>query len=99
MKKVIAVIMFVCCVGLVVVPPVLAANSNVEKNAQAETLLNVNAANEAELTVLPGVGKVTAERIVVFRTEQGPFKSVDDLTLVKGIGKKMLEKIRPLVTI
>jgi len=99
MKKVVAIIMFVCCVGFVVVPPVLAANQAMEKASEVVNLLNVNDASPVDLTTLPGVGKVTAEKIVAFRTENGPFKSVDDLIMVKGVGKKVLEKIRPLVTI
>lgn len=99
MKNVIAVVLFVCCVGFVVAPPVLAVNVDADKTVQSEMLLDINAATETELTTLPGIGKVTAERIVAFRTEQGPFRSVDDLKMVKGVGEKVLAKIRPLVTI
>lgn len=70
--------------------------------AQAEvksTTLNVNAATVKELRQLPGVGKVTAERIVAYRDANGAFVSVDGLSKVKGVGKKTLEKIRPLVVV
>ena len=99
MKKIISAIMLVCCFGFVAVSPVLAAKEDVANGSEQILLLNVNAADQAELMALPGIGKVTAERIVTFRTEHGPFKSIDDLTQVKGVGKKVLEKIRPLVTI
>ena len=99
MKKIVAVVMFVCCMGFIVAQPVLAANSDGAKSSAVETMLNVNEADQAALMALPGIGKVTAERIVSFRTENGPFKSVDELILVKGIGKKVLEKIRPHVMI
>ena len=99
MKKVVTIVMFVCCVGFVVASPALAANKSLEAGSEVVNLLNVNDAGPAALTTLPGVGKVTAEKIVAFRTENGPFKSVDDLIMVKGVGKKVLEKIRPLVTI
>ena len=99
MKKIVAIVMFVCCLGFVVAQPVLAAKSEVAKSSAVEAMLNVNEADQAALTALPGIGKVTAERIVAFRTENGPFKSVDELILVKGIGKKVLEKIRPHVMI
>ena len=56
--------------------------------------INVNTATEAELEALPGVGPVIARRII----EGRPYRSVDDLERVKGIGKKRLEEIRPLVT-
>ncbi len=57
-------------------------------------LVNVNTASEAELEGLPGVGPVIARRIIQGR----PYQSVDDLERVKGIGRKRLEQIRPLVT-
>ena len=48
---------------------------------------------------LPNVGPVTAERIIRFREDFGVFKSIDDLTRVKGIGPKTLDKLRKYVTI
>jgi len=65
--------------------------------AVASGLIDINTATAAELTALPGVGKVTAERIVAHREENGPFKSVDALTQVKGVGAKTLDKFRDKV--
>ena len=56
--------------------------------------INVNTATVAELEALPGIGPVIARRII----EGRPYRSVDDLDRVKGIGKKRLEEIRPFVT-
>jgi beta-lactamase superfamily II metal-dependent hydrolase len=56
--------------------------------------LNVNTASQAELEALPGIGPVLARRIV----EGRPYRSVEELERVEGIGKKRLGKIRPLVT-
>jgi hypothetical protein len=56
--------------------------------------INVNNASQAELEALPGVGPVIAWQII----EGRPNRSVDELDRVKGIGKKRLEEIRPLVT-
>jgi competence protein ComEA len=56
--------------------------------------INVTAATAAELEALPGIGPVIARRIV----EGRPYRSVEELDRVKGIGKKRLEEIRPLVT-
>ena len=98
MKKIVVFVLFACCLSMVVVQPVLAAKS-VAGKASVQSRVNVNAADSSALTTLPGIGKVTAERIVAYRTQHGPFKSVDDLVLVKGVGRKTLEKIRPLVTI
>ena len=55
--------------------------------------VNVNTATAAELEALPGIGPVIARRIV----EGRPYRSVEELEQVKGIGKKRLEEIRPLV--
>src|SRR4029450_12866301 len=62
-------------------------------------LINVNAAMATELEELPGVGEVIAQAIVDYRTENGPFTSVDQLLDVSGIGDATLEDIRELVTV
>ena len=62
-------------------------------------LININTAGETELETLTGVGPVTAEAIVQYRTENGPFATVDDLEDVSGIGPATLEEIRPFVTV
>jgi competence protein ComEA len=59
--------------------------------------LDINAASEAELTQLPGVGPSLAARIVEYRTENGPFQSVDDLQNVSGIGPSKFDKMLPYV--
>lgn len=63
------------------------------------TLVNVNTATQPELETLPGVGPVTAAAIIDYRTQNGPFVSVDDLIDVSGIGPATLEQIRPFVTV
>ena len=62
-------------------------------------LINVNTATPTELEELPGVGEVIAQAIVDYRTENGPFASVDQLLDVSGIGDATLENIRELVTV
>ena len=59
--------------------------------------LNLNRATAEELDALPGVSPAVAQRIVEYRTTQGYFSSVEQLDSIKGIGPKLLEKIRPLV--
>ena len=55
--------------------------------------VNVNTADAKTIAdALSGIGQKKAEAIVKYRTEKGPFKTVDDLTNVSGIGKKTLEK-------
>ena len=62
--------------------------------------VNINTADAPTLAgSLKGIGMKKAEAIVAYRNENGPFKSVDDLTNVKGIGQKTLEQLRELVAI
>lgn len=63
-----------------------------------EGVVNINTASVEELTRLPGIGKSKAEAIVTYR-QAHPFKAVSELTEVKGIGPKMLEKIQGHVTL
>jgi len=67
-------------------------------DASASGVVNVNTASAEQLELLPGVGPALAGRIVEHREANGAFKSVDDLILVRGIGEKSLERIRPYVT-
>lgn len=60
---------------------------------------NLNTATVDDLDELPGVGPVTAQSIVDWRTENGPFRSVDDLLEVRGIGEGTLGDLRDLVTV
>lgn len=59
--------------------------------------ININTATAEELTALPGIGNVLAQRIVDYRTTHGPFRSKDDLSKVTGIGEKKLEGIMQYV--
>ena len=58
--------------------------------------VNVNSAGVSELRQFPGVGKVIAQRIIDYRSTNGPFGECDDLIKVKGIGAKTMAKIKPL---
>ncbi len=62
-------------------------------------LININSASATELETLSGIGEVLAATIVEFRTQNGPFASVDDLLDVSGIGPATLEEIRDQVTV
>lgn len=61
--------------------------------------LDLNTATAEQLEKLPGIGPTTAKAIVRFREKSGPFRRVEDLLAIRGITKKKLEKIRPLVTV
>ncbi len=59
--------------------------------------INVNSASASELTNIPGIGAKKAQAIIEYRNQHGPFQKVADLDKVKGIGAKMLEKMKPYV--
>ncbi|EJU63460.1 DNA topoisomerase TopA [Neisseria meningitidis 69166] len=56
--------------------------------------VNINAASQQELEALPGIGPAKAKAIAEYRAQNGAFKSVDDLTKVKGIGPAVLAKLK-----
>ena len=62
-------------------------------------MVNINTADEATLETLNGIGPVLAASIVAYRTEHGPFASVDQLDEVSGIGPATLEDLRSQVTV
>ncbi len=57
--------------------------------------LDINRADTAEWSVLPGIGEMLAQRIVNSRRDNGPFHRHDDLLRVHGIGPRTLDRIRP----
>ena len=69
------------------------------KEEQVSFPVNINTASARELDALPGIGEKLAQRIIDYRSANGPFQSVDDLIKVKGIGEKTLEKIKPYATV
>ncbi|WP_240616395.1 helix-hairpin-helix domain-containing protein [Planococcus maitriensis] len=74
--------------------PVATAGTSAEPG-----LVDLNSATADELTELPGIGPAKAAAIVSHRTENGPFKSVEQLMDVTGIGEKSFEQLKELVRI
>lgn len=68
-------------------------------SGSAPGLVSVNTADAAALEELPGIGPALAARIIDWRDTEGPFATVDDLLAVSGIGPKVLESLRDLVTV
>jgi len=64
----------------------------------ALAVVNINTATKEELTSLKGVGEKRAQEIINYRTKNGPFKTVDDLEKVPGIGPGIMKQIRSEVT-
>lgn len=61
-------------------------------------VVNINTANAEQLQLLPRVGPALAGRIIDFRETNGPFRSVDEIVAVKGIGERSFAKLEPYLT-
>lgn len=61
--------------------------------------VNINTATVEQLETLPRIGPALAARIVAYREERGPFRSVEDLAAVEGISPQMVDELRSLVTV
>jgi competence protein ComEA len=78
------------------VPPPTAAGAGATGAAPTGPI-HLNTATAGELETIPGVGPVTAQRIIDFREQNGPFRAVEELDAVSGIGPKRLEQLQGLV--
>lgn len=67
--------------------------------ATTTELININTASNAELDSLPGIGPTTAQKIIDYRTQNGPFVSTEDIINVPGIGPGTYERIKDLITV
>lgn len=67
--------------------------------ATTTELININTASAAELDSLPGIGPTTAQKIIDYRTQNGPFVSTEDIINVPGIGPGTYERIKDLITV
>ena len=72
----------------------LLAQETAQTQARDQSSIDINRATEAELTSLHGIGSSKAQAIILYREMFGDFKSVDELTKVKGIGAKTVAKNR-----
>ncbi len=61
--------------------------------------IDLNTATLSQLNSLPGIGPVIAERILELREKSGPFKRIEDLMNVRGIGEKKFLKLKDLITV
>ena len=61
--------------------------------------VNVNQASAEQIALLPRIGPSVAQRIVDFREANGPFKSIEDLMLVRGVGEKTFELLEPYLSL
>jgi competence protein ComEA len=83
---------------LVGVPPSVAAKKATAK-VSASNPLDLNRATLAQLDILPGIGPVTAQRILDYRTKVGRINSVDELKKISGLGGAKFEEIKNLLRV
>jgi len=75
------------------------SNPNSLSETLEKPLININTATKEQLDQLPGIGAEKAQAIIDFRTRNGPFKSIDNIQVVPGIGPAIFEQIKSLITI
>ncbi|OGT81237.1 MAG: hypothetical protein A3H91_04065 [Gammaproteobacteria bacterium RIFCSPLOWO2_02_FULL_61_13] len=78
---------------------ILAAMLSLSLSLSAAQAVNINTAGKAELMSVRGIGEKRAEAIIAYRDQNGPFKSVDDLESVQGIGPAILKDNRDGLTV
>jgi competence protein ComEA len=91
-----AVALTVLLASAAIAAPATGSSSSKESPASP---LDLNSASAEQLTEIPGIGKVMAQRIVEWRDQNGPYRRVEDLLKVKGIGEKSFQKLRPYVKV
>jgi competence protein ComEA len=74
-------------------------SSNFAKKKPPLKPVNINTATSEELQQVPGIGPATASKMLQMRKSYGPFKSVDDLLAIRGLGEKRLDKMRKYLTV
>ena len=73
--------------------------SDVSVQREQSGKININTATVSQLQMLPNIGETLAQRIVDYRNTHGDFASIEDITLVEGIGQKRLEEIQEFITV
>lgn len=75
------------------------AGKAVAKKITSSNPLDINRATLSQLDTLPGIGPVTAQRIITYRTKVGRINSLDELTKISGLGGAKFEELRPLLQV
>ena len=81
------------------VPPAAVEPPAATQVPGAEDLININTATLDQLDALPGIGPTTAQKIIDYRTANGPFARIEDIMNVSGIGPATFDKLKALITV
>lgn len=66
---------------------------------ERQLTVSINNGTQEELELLPGIGEATALKIIEYRNTNGPFKNIEDIVNVSGIGEKKFEQIKEFITL
>lgn len=80
-------------------PALNSSQSASNSNAKTSAKININTASIEDLDKLPGVGPATAQKIIDYRTQNGPFKTIQDINYVSGIGDAKYSQMKDLISI
>ena|SRR5256885_16112526 len=89
-------------VSLLAATPHAAAQTATRTSAKASPavgVVNLNTASANDLEGLPGIGAKTAARIIEYRQKNGPFKKIEELMNVRGVGEKNFLKLKPQISV
>jgi comEA protein len=75
------------------------STARAEAKPASTAVVNLNTASATDLEGLPGIGAKTAARIVEYRQKNGPFKKIEELMNVRGVGEKNFLKLKPQITV
>lgn len=70
-----------------------------EINSTINKKININSANKSEIETIPGIGSITAQKIIDYRKENGKFKKIEDIKNISGIGENKFKKIKEYICI
>ena len=89
--------LLIVLITFVALKPVSAAQTSAEMAQQVQQMVNVNQADVEQLVILKGIGKKKAAAIVAYRKQHGRFKSVDELTKVKGVSQGIVDRNKAML--
>jgi len=75
------------------------AGTRAAATSPATGVVNLNTASATQLEALPGIGAKTAARIIEYRQKNGPFKKIEELMNVRGVGEKNFLKLKSQITV
>ena len=101
-RTALSIVALSCLLGALPSGTVAAQSRNAARSAAkpaSTAIVNLNTASATDLEGLPGIGAKTAARIVEYRQKNGPFKKVEELMNVRGVGEKNFLKLKPQITV